>query len=80
MACATALADAEHFLGVLAATTQVFDERASDFHPFLMSQFQGDRLKSLLRRKSLDQKRLASYLHISETTVSQWTKQKRERS
>ena len=43
-----------------------------------MSEFQGDRLKSLLKRKGLDQKRLAAKLQVSETTVSQWTKQKRD--
>ena len=43
-----------------------------------MNEFQGDRLKVLLKRRSLDQKRLASFLGVSETTVSQWTKQKRD--
>lgn len=43
-----------------------------------MSQFQGERLKQLLKHNKLDQKRLAKHLGVSETTVSQWTRQKRD--
>lgn len=43
-----------------------------------MNQFQGERLKQLLKLQKLDQKRLARHLDVSETTVSQWTKQKRD--
>lgn len=43
-----------------------------------MNKFMGERLKVILRGKALDQKRLARFLRVSETTVSQWIKQKRD--